>query len=208
MSEEVLYLYTVLDLDESASKAEIKDSYRRLAQKHHPDKGGKEEVFLEIKVAYETLIDPQQRAKYHETGDYDEAPPPKTERGEQLVLETFSMLIQENTKGDMIVVARNMLEIALRKIISGITKFQQEKKKCNILLKRVKKLKDKNHLDDLWTQAVEAKIAGINASVEHMEGECKGVKDALKILDKYHDKEPDEVSKQSIVSVHLKMNKP
>lgn len=193
MNEEILYLYTVLSLDESASKAEIKDSYRRLVQKHHPDKGGKEEVFLEIKVAYETLIDPQKRAKYHETGDYDEAPPPKTERREQLVLETFSMIIQEDTKGDMIVVARNMLEIALRKMVSSITKSQQEKKKCNILLKRVKKLKDKNHLDDLWTQAVEAKIAGINASVEHMEGECKGVQDALKILDKYHDKEPDVV---------------
>lgn len=45
----------ILGVGENASQQEIKDAYRKLASKHHPDKGGDAEKFKEIKAAYETL---------------------------------------------------------------------------------------------------------------------------------------------------------
>ncbi|MFL0802870.1 MAG: DnaJ domain-containing protein [Agarilytica sp.] len=45
----------VLGLAEGASWAEIKRSYRDLASKHHPDKGGDPQLFIEIRRAYERL---------------------------------------------------------------------------------------------------------------------------------------------------------
>ncbi len=44
-----------LGLSEGASWEEIKQRYRDLASKHHPDKGGDPLLFIEIRRAYESL---------------------------------------------------------------------------------------------------------------------------------------------------------
>jgi curved DNA-binding protein len=56
--------YNILGVSRSASEKEIKSAFRKLAAKHHPDKGGDHKKFVEIKEAYETLTDPQKRAAY------------------------------------------------------------------------------------------------------------------------------------------------
>ena len=61
--------YTELDVSVTASTEEIKQRYRTLAQMHHPDKGGDEELFKRIKLAYEILSDPIRRKQYDITGD-------------------------------------------------------------------------------------------------------------------------------------------
>ncbi|KAJ2492170.1 DnaJ-like protein xdj1, partial [Coemansia sp. RSA 2052] len=55
--------YNVLEVETTASEAEIKRAYRTLAMKFHPDKNPEgAEIFKEISHAYETLSDPQRRA--------------------------------------------------------------------------------------------------------------------------------------------------
>ena len=61
--------YTELDVLVSASIETIKQRYRTLAQMHHPDKGGDEELFKRIKLAYEILSDPIRRKQYDITGE-------------------------------------------------------------------------------------------------------------------------------------------
>jgi curved DNA-binding protein CbpA len=61
--------YTELDVPVDASLETIKQRYRTLAQMHHPDKGGDEEVFKRIKLAYEILSDPVRRKQYDITGE-------------------------------------------------------------------------------------------------------------------------------------------
>jgi molecular chaperone DnaJ len=64
--------YTVLDVAKGASEADIKQAYRRLAMKHHPDRNpddkGAEDKFKEIKEAYEVLSDASKRAIYDQQG--------------------------------------------------------------------------------------------------------------------------------------------
>ncbi|MCK9373443.1 MAG: DnaJ domain-containing protein [Sulfuricurvum sp.] len=65
-------LYTTLEVSPSASDAEIKKAYRKLARQYHPDvnKDPKaEEKFKEINAAYEVLSDKEKRAKYDQYGD-------------------------------------------------------------------------------------------------------------------------------------------
>mgnify|MGYP003150202702 FL=1 len=56
--------YELLGVSPSATPSEIKKAFRKLAMKHHPDKGGDEQKFKEIQQAYETLSDSDKRNEY------------------------------------------------------------------------------------------------------------------------------------------------
>merc|ERR1719436_1994451 len=61
--------YKLLEVDKNAGDAEIKKQYKKLAVKHHPDKGGDPEKFKEITHAYEVLSDSEKRSKYDKYGE-------------------------------------------------------------------------------------------------------------------------------------------
>ena len=56
--------YNTLGITKSASEADIKTAYRKMAMKHHPDRGGDEKKFKEVTEAYETLSDPQKKQMF------------------------------------------------------------------------------------------------------------------------------------------------
>ncbi len=60
--------YETLGVDKKASQDEVKKAFRKLAQKHHPDKGGDEAKFKEITEAYSVLGDEKRRREYDNYG--------------------------------------------------------------------------------------------------------------------------------------------
>ncbi|MDT0649373.1 J domain-containing protein [Autumnicola edwardsiae] len=69
---EFIDYYKLLELDKSASQADIKKAYRRLARKYHPDLNPNDKEaqarFQQINEAHEVLSDPEKRRKYDEYG--------------------------------------------------------------------------------------------------------------------------------------------
>lgn len=61
-------LYKALGVAKDADENEIKKAYKKLALRHHPDKGGDVEKFKEISSAAEILCDPEKRKAYDKYG--------------------------------------------------------------------------------------------------------------------------------------------
>ncbi len=65
--------YEIIGVSRNATDKELKQAYRKLARKHHPDvnPGDKtaEAKFKEINAAYEVLSDPDKRKKYDQFGE-------------------------------------------------------------------------------------------------------------------------------------------
>merc|ERR1712159_954434 len=61
--------YDLLGVDKNATDSEIKKAYRKLAMKHHPDKGGDPDKFKEMTHAHSVLSDPEKRRNYDRFGE-------------------------------------------------------------------------------------------------------------------------------------------
>lgn len=61
--------YRLLGIDKKASAEEVRKAFKKLAIKHHPDKGGDQEKFKEICRAYEILSDAEKRQVYDQYGE-------------------------------------------------------------------------------------------------------------------------------------------
>lgn len=79
--------YAILGVERTASEAEIKTAYRKLARKYHPDvskEKNAEAKFKEMAEAYQTLKDTDKRAAYDQLGSHapeqDFRPPPGWEQ--------------------------------------------------------------------------------------------------------------------------------
>ncbi len=64
--------YNILGVQRSASDAEIKSAYRRLAKEHHPDRNAGDKKaegrFKEVQAAYEVLGDSERRKQFDQYG--------------------------------------------------------------------------------------------------------------------------------------------
>lgn len=69
---EFIDYYKLLELDKSATKADVKKAYRKLARKYHPDLNPNDKEaqlkFQQINEAHEVLSDPEKRKKYDDYG--------------------------------------------------------------------------------------------------------------------------------------------
>ena len=67
--------YDTLGIAKSASEAEIKKAYKKLAMQYHPDRntGDKkaEEKFKEVNEAYQVLSDKEKKKNYDQFGSAD-----------------------------------------------------------------------------------------------------------------------------------------
>lgn len=63
--------YTILEISPQATDDEIKRQFRKLAQINHPDRGGDEEKFKQINLAYSILSDPARKKLFDTTGQFN-----------------------------------------------------------------------------------------------------------------------------------------
>jgi len=66
--------YKILGVDRNATPDEIKKAYRKMAAKHHPDRGGDTAEFQKIEEAYRNLSDPQLKSQHDNPNPFGGGP--------------------------------------------------------------------------------------------------------------------------------------
>jgi len=95
--------YTVLGVNRDAPTDELKRSFRELAMRYHPDRNpddiDAERRFREIVEAYETLSDPESRARYNRLGPLyrPDGQPPTPEELNEFVARTVNSWLRRGT---------------------------------------------------------------------------------------------------------------
>jgi DnaJ-class molecular chaperone len=98
-------LYEVLGVKKEATLDDIKKSFKKKAQKLHPDKNkgkgnedceGTEEQFKELQKAYHILKDPTRRSAYDKTGK-TEQPKSVEQEAWQCICELYTAILDRNS---------------------------------------------------------------------------------------------------------------
>ena len=179
--------YDELGLTTIATSEEIKIKYKILAQQHHPDKGGDEEVFKRIKLAYEILIDPDRKSRYDSTGKFDKEIDIRHECLAQLSHLLLRAIASINNESDDIVrmmkldISVQILNINVEIINHGIAIKGLEK-----TLNKLKLKKESEGGENLLRGFIEKHIELRNQDLLTFNRRMKICTNMIEILDDYH----------------------
>eukprot|EP00823_Brevimastigomonas_motovehiculus_P000627 TRINITY_DN1078_c0_g1_i1.p1 TRINITY_DN1078_c0_g1~~TRINITY_DN1078_c0_g1_i1.p1 ORF type:complete len:464 (-),score=93.87 TRINITY_DN1078_c0_g1_i1:350-1741(-) len=119
-------LYKLLGIEKSATTADIKKAFRKLAMTHHPDKGGDPEKFKEISKAYEILGSEEKRKIYDEQGLEAAEQSGGSSGGPSAATDIFDIFggdmggrAQRQRRGDDVTFP---LKVSLEELFNGMTK--------------------------------------------------------------------------------------
>ncbi len=100
--------YAVLGLDRNCTSAQIRDAYRRLAKRHHPDLNRNSPETLtriqSLNAAYEILSDPRRRRAYNRELDFERqaAAPRRNAKIEHNITKEVRLRIEDFLRGTSI----------------------------------------------------------------------------------------------------------
>lgn len=182
-------LYDVLAVTKDATAEQIKKAYRKLAMKHHPDKGGDEKEFKDIAKAYGVLSDEDKRKRYDETGQVEEERDPFNE-----ILASFVSDLQDNVdslNADIIDIAKKKIKKEIKEINLARIQTENKIKYLNFFLKRIKKDTESNVFNLVTKSKIEqlkSKLEAITKSMDIL----KRMQDVFNGDIEYDFESPDE----------------
>ena len=152
-------LYEILGLSPKADTGEIRAAYLAKVKEVHPDKGGSNEAFSEVMLAYEILSDDHRRKQYDETGSLDD-PGKAISSGAIMIVEgLINLLIQrEDAKySDAVNLMCAEISSALRSKLTNIDVLERRKHILKDLKGRFRtKSLEENVLHDILDRKIEA----------------------------------------------------
>ena len=181
-------LYKVLALAKTATAEEIKAAFKRLAGKHHPDKGGNKVEFQEIQHAYAVLSNPKRKQIYDNTGEDKQGIDPMGEARSNLGM-MFTSVIQQDQKGDIIAIVEKLID---HNISRGTAELADLKSKRESLQKKLGRIVNKDQSSgNLYEGILHSQIGEIKVNIEKIEHFCEICSKMRDLLESYEDTTPD-----------------
>lgn len=184
--------YETLGVASTATEAEIKSAFRRLAKTAHPDMhGGDRAVFERLNAAYALLMDRERRAHYDATGEIVEDAP---DNGHAPVLsclsQAFNAAVDQSLKqgrephrSDLIAMMRAQLQAGMAARAKECAEAKRGRPKWEALRDRFTVADGK---ENIMAGIVAARIADMDRMGQQYEQADKVARAALEVLDDHH----------------------
>lgn len=178
-------LYKILGIKKGASDKEVKEAFRKRAQKVHPDrKGGNEEEMARLNLAYQTLSDPEKKERYDTTGSVI-PPTPIRHEAIQILVKIMDDITEAMQEGDLIkktweIVTSNMVVLTQTKgvLVKKLAYIKKVKTKIELKNKKAGK-------DNIYMVFFDNKIEKLEKALKDAERAEKIAAVVLEILDEY-----------------------
>lgn len=181
-------LYEILGVSPDASKAVIREAYKRAAMKHHPDRGGDKVAFQAIQHAYDVLSDRERRAHYDATGATERELTPEEKREQSVRSVAQQMLrgtlvkiltVADEKHDNILAAAAQSLHGVLTEATAGVQQLLTKKGKAEEALRR---LTDKG-ADQVLTGTLKGLIDALVTPLETVQLEADSATRALELLE-------------------------
>lgn len=177
-------LYTLLGCTKESTLDEIRAAYKKLAMTRHPDKGGSEDEFKELKFAYEVLSDNEKRAIYDATGSIDSVNKPPYDP-HQDIYNILQNVIRQNlyrlTTADIIAECRTQLNYILQDLGNKVVNLTTSKDKLVECHTRLTRKSGTNVLGMMLQQEID----GLSREITGLEDNEIKIAQALDLLEEY-----------------------
>lgn len=177
--------YEVLGVAKNATMDEIKKAHRKLATKHHPDKGGETDAFQRIQHAFEILSDPERRKRFDEFGD---ASNPKDLKSQMLNELAGLMLVVidqvDIERNDIVHVMKSRINNEISKGQQVMSNLGQQIQKREKVIKRLT-LKDAEGGQNVMLNMLEASIGEVRQRLSQVSEAIDRMAQMREILEEY-----------------------
>lgn len=181
-------LYKDLEVDEKATKAKIKRSYKKKAQQFHPDKKhGDVDKFKQITHAYKVLGNDDSRKRYDESGDESEFLD-NNKRIYTFLSQIMMEVIQNNRKGDLIKACEDAIQTNIINLKTKKTHFETQKQIFDNKLGRV--ITDDDNIN-LFENLILQQQKLMDDKIEEIDKAEDEFHQMLEMLKHYTDSKPD-----------------
>lgn len=181
-------LYDVLGVEKSADKQSIKNGYRRMAKKHHPDKGGDTEQFSLVKLAHDILTDDVRKAKYDSTGDDSEKNPDNAHSTSiNIIAGAFNSILQECANLGRSPLEVDMVGAVRERILATLVEPRKQVRILKVMLDMDKKMEGrfkpaKGSRENIFEGIVRNRILSLEINIKNFEEQIASVEIALELL--------------------------
>lgn len=174
-------LYTILGVGRNATADEIKKAYRKLAAKHHPDKGGDTDKMTELTRAYSVLSNEKSRDRYDTTGEEQETP---FERKFQEFVQMFFLKIIDTFDVERVDLLGQLKQVARDNIKGTKGAMKDADRRMTDMQKVLNRLEAKG--ENRISAIVQMNIDGIKKEIGTYEDHIKFMGEVLECLGSYH----------------------
>lgn len=180
-------LYQILGVPPQATASTIRAAFRKKAKLAHPDAGGDPDEFRLLKLALDTLSDPESRAAYDATGDYAFAAPEPEQTDPRLhstISDIFFRVISQVDKPrhqDIVALMRSAINDHLKHCADQIQAI-------NILLSRIEVAIPQFHVrsgDNVLQQLATDRMEALRELLDTNVSDQQLYTQALHFLDSY-----------------------
>lgn len=180
-------LYRLLGVRKTAKPETINKAYRRKAKFAHPDvNGGDDTKFLALKAARDTLLDPERRKIYDETGSAEPPPPNnETQNALQLISQALGAIIKDDKDHlaeNVVAIMVSVLDKSVQNLNTGLAGLRRAAGKADRLKDRFTR---KSGGDNALARSLDWHIREIAKATAATEHQIKVHRKAIEILEDY-----------------------